>query len=136
MTATGSITTPAILDGLLARLERPRPDTPRQWGTMTASEMVRHLSDCSTAASSAGRAAADLPHAVPFSKRCSALHGGAVDRRQTDAGVGGSAGRWYPPGETSRQTADRPWRDSGLYAAAADAVFPSSHAVFGTMTPT
>jgi hypothetical protein len=31
---------------ILARLERVRPDTPRRWGTMSASQMVCHLNDC------------------------------------------------------------------------------------------
>jgi hypothetical protein len=31
---------------LLTRLANVRPDTPRQWGTMTAPQMICHLSDC------------------------------------------------------------------------------------------
>jgi hypothetical protein len=47
VTATGSITTPAILEEMVARLGGLRPDTQRKWGTLTAGEMVCHIADCS-----------------------------------------------------------------------------------------
>ena len=36
---------PGVVDSLEARLRRLTPETARRWGTMTASEMVCHLSD-------------------------------------------------------------------------------------------
>jgi hypothetical protein len=132
VTATGSITTPAILDGLLARLKRLRPDTPRQWGTMTAGEMVCHLG-CSTSIlgrSSSSRLATRRPilkwlalyTAVPWTRG-----------RRTPASVDPRRDGTRPGDfETDRRRAVEGLR---TFAAAADAVFPSSHAVFGTMTP-
>jgi hypothetical protein len=37
---------PGCKQGILARLEKIRADTPRKWGKMTASQMICHLSDC------------------------------------------------------------------------------------------
>lgn len=36
---------PAALEHLIERLEQLRPDAERQWGTMTAGEMLCHLAD-------------------------------------------------------------------------------------------
>ncbi len=36
---------PQDLAEILARIERLRPDSPRQWGKMTAAQMICHLSD-------------------------------------------------------------------------------------------
>ncbi|MBP8275228.1 MAG: DUF1569 domain-containing protein [Acidobacteria bacterium] len=41
----GSLTTPGTLEALVSRLESVRPDSARQWGRMTPSQMVCHLSD-------------------------------------------------------------------------------------------
>lgn len=40
-----SLSDPARVDEVRARLARVAPDTPRQWGTMTAHEMLCHLAD-------------------------------------------------------------------------------------------
>jgi hypothetical protein len=37
--------TPAQIDAIRARMRALKPDSPRQWGTMTPNEMVCHLSD-------------------------------------------------------------------------------------------
>ena len=42
-----TLANPDTLTQLLARLERLGPDTPRQWGVMTAGEMLCHLGDAS-----------------------------------------------------------------------------------------
>ena len=39
------VLTDASLTELVARLQRLNPDTPRRWGSMTAHEMLCHLSD-------------------------------------------------------------------------------------------
>lgn len=41
-----SLRDPACKRAIMARLGRIRAGTPRKWGTMTASQMVCHLSDC------------------------------------------------------------------------------------------
>ncbi len=41
-----SLSRPDCKQELLTRLARIRPDTPRQWGSMTSPQMVCHLSDC------------------------------------------------------------------------------------------
>lgn len=40
-----SLNDPACMRELVTRLERIRPDTPRQWGIMTAPQMICHLTD-------------------------------------------------------------------------------------------
>jgi hypothetical protein len=40
-----SIADPLALEALVRRLQALRPDTPRRWGTLTASEMLCHLGD-------------------------------------------------------------------------------------------
>ena len=40
-----NVYTPEHLDGLIARLARLRPDSPRRWGRMTPHQAVCHLSD-------------------------------------------------------------------------------------------
>jgi hypothetical protein len=40
-----SLETPANVDDLIARLQRLDPERPRRWGTMTAHQMLCHLSD-------------------------------------------------------------------------------------------
>lgn len=40
-----SLLHPDVLVATLARVDALRPDSPRQWGTMTPHEAVRHLSD-------------------------------------------------------------------------------------------
>jgi hypothetical protein len=41
-----SLGTPSCKQELLIRLVRVGPGTPRQWGLMTAPQMICHLSDC------------------------------------------------------------------------------------------
>lgn len=40
-----TLSDPACMHELVSRLERIRPDTPRQWGKMTAPQMICHLND-------------------------------------------------------------------------------------------
>ena len=40
-----TVTDPAVLEQLVERLNALRPETPRQWGTLTAGEMLCHLAD-------------------------------------------------------------------------------------------
>ncbi len=40
-----SIADSVVLQGLVERLGAVRPDSPRQWGTLTAAEMLCHLGD-------------------------------------------------------------------------------------------
>ena len=40
-----TVTDPAVLEQLVERLSALNPDTPRVWGTLTAGEMLCHLSD-------------------------------------------------------------------------------------------
>ena len=40
-----TVTDPAVLEQLVERLSALNPDTPRLWGTLTAGEMLCHLSD-------------------------------------------------------------------------------------------
>ena len=42
-----TIADPRVLDELLARLARLTPESPRQWGKMSAAEMLCHLGDAS-----------------------------------------------------------------------------------------
>lgn len=44
-TAYGEMRQPGCVEALLARVDRITPTTPRQWGVMTAHEMVVHLAD-------------------------------------------------------------------------------------------
>src|ERR1700680_4264554 len=41
-----SLIDPACRNELIARLEKIRANTPGRWGTMTAPQMICHLSDC------------------------------------------------------------------------------------------
>jgi hypothetical protein len=41
-----SLSDPNCRQEVLVRLAKIRPDTPRRWGTMTAPQMICHLSDC------------------------------------------------------------------------------------------
>jgi hypothetical protein len=41
----GSLAVSGTLESLVARLQSVRPDSPRQWGRMTPSQMLCHLSD-------------------------------------------------------------------------------------------
>ncbi|MEW6322649.1 MAG: DinB family protein [Acidobacteriota bacterium] len=40
-----SLDEPGMVEALIERLSRVRPDTPRQWGAMTPHEMLCHLAD-------------------------------------------------------------------------------------------
>jgi hypothetical protein len=42
-----TVADPAVLESLLERLGRLRPETPRAWGTLTPHEMLCHLADTS-----------------------------------------------------------------------------------------
>ena len=133
MTATGSITTPAILEEMVARLGGLRQDTQRQWGTLTAGEMVCHIADCST--SILGRSDSNRP----------AKHRPILKWLALYTPIPWTRGRRTPASVDPRRAGTRPGEFEsdrrraidGLrsLAAAPDGAFPTNHAVFGTMTP-
>jgi hypothetical protein len=133
VSATGSITTPAILEEMVARLGGLRQDTQRKWGTMTAGEMVCHLADCST--SILGRSDSKRPaRHRPILKWLALYTGIPWPRgRRTPASVDPRRGGTRPGDfESDRRRAIVELRN---FAAAPDAAFATSHAMFGTMTP-
>jgi hypothetical protein len=122
-----------MLGGLIERLERLRPDTPRQWGTMTAGEMVCHIADCS--AGILGRSGSNRPAKHRPILKWLALYTAVPwpRGRQTPASVDPRRGGTRPGDfETDRGRAVEGLR---TFAAAPDTAFPGSHTVFGAMTP-
>jgi hypothetical protein len=100
---------------------------------MTAGEMVCHLSDCS--ASILGRSSSSRPVKHRPILKWLALYTAVpwTRGRKTPASVDPRRGGTRPGDfETDRRRAVEGLR---TFAAAADAAFPHSHAVFGTMTP-
>lgn len=133
MTATGSITTPAILEEMIARLDGLRPDTERRWGTMTPGEMVCHLADCSASILSRSDSKRPIKHRPVF--KWLALYTSIPwpHGRKTPASVDPRRGGTRPGDfESDRARAVESLRN---FAAAPDAAFATSHAVFGSMTP-
>ena len=43
-----TVADPSVVDGLVRRLERLMPVTPRRWGTLSAHEMLCHLADANS----------------------------------------------------------------------------------------
>ena len=120
---------------LLERLARLRPDSPRQWGRMSAPEMVCHLTDAfrmamgdkpvSDASSLSQRtvvkwAALYLP--VPWPT------GVLVTRPEIEQGSGGTC-----PGDFERDRADLVAAMVRFTAADGTAAWPS-HPIFGRLT--
>ena len=56
--AVKKLSEPSVVDEILRRLERLRPDSDRQWGRMNADQMVCHLSDAFRAVSGEKRVGA------------------------------------------------------------------------------
>ncbi len=127
-----SVSDPAVLAHLVARLEALRPDTARRWGTMTPGEMLCHLGDAT--ASVLGRPASAGAKSRPILKWI-ALRGplpwphGLKTPKWVDPKAGGTK-----PGDFA---ADRRRAIDGLttFAAAPASALMSSHGAFGRMTP-
>jgi hypothetical protein len=95
VTATGSITTPAILEEMVARLGGLRHDTQRKWGTLTAGEMVCHIADCST--SILGRSDSNRPAKHrPILEVAGTLYPHPLDSGKEDARLGRSPTGGHP----------------------------------------
>ncbi len=126
-----SISNPTVLAQLVARLNALRPDTPRQWGTLTPGEMLCHLGDAT--ASVLDRASSTPGHRRPLLKWIALTSPLPWPRGlKTPAGVDPHADG-TKPGDFE---ADRRRAISGLrvFAAASPGVLAASHGAFGRMT--
>jgi hypothetical protein len=125
-----NVATPEVLEELVARLSRLRPDSTRRWGTMTPGEMLCHLAD--SASMTLSLAGAGRPKSRRLLKWIGLYtplpwpHG-----RQTQARADPRReGRRPVDFEQDRQSALEGLRN---LASAPDDGFPVSHAVFGTL---
>ncbi|MGH7631967.1 MAG: DUF1569 domain-containing protein [Gemmatimonadales bacterium] len=123
-----------VVTELVTRLERVGPEAPRRWGTLTAGEMLCHLSDCSRSVLSGGaRSGSAAPRARPVFKWL-ALYSplrwpkGVRTRPEVDPHARGSR-----PGGFER---DRAAAIEGLraLAAAPREAFSPAHSMFGLMS--
>jgi len=121
-----------ILTQLVTRLSAVRPDTPRQWGTMTAGEMLCHLGDATASV-------IDAPPA-PDTKGSRLLKWFALNvplawprGLKTPASVDPKAGGTKPSDfESDRRRAIEGLRQ---FAAASAHSLSATHGAFGPMTP-
>jgi hypothetical protein len=132
VTATGSITTPAILEEMVARLGGLRQDTQRKWGTLTAAEMVCHIADCS--ASILGRSDSNRPAKHRPMLKWLALYTAIPWTRGRRTPASSIPDGWLPSRgiRIGSKAGDRRAAEPG---GRSDGAFPTNHAVFGTMTP-
>ena len=125
-----SIADARTLERLILRLERLEPDTARRWGTLSAHEMLCHLSDTSTSILGRPGGAAVPPRRL---RRWLALYTPYPWPRglPTPASVNPREGGTRP----AEFLRDRARAIEGLraLAAAPDPAFPSSHRQFGGM---
>lgn len=127
---------PRVVVDLVTRLERVGPDSERRWGTLTAAEMLCHLADCSRSLLGAttrsqpvranGRPVLKwiaLASPIPWPK------GRIRTRPEVDPRAGGSRPQLF---ESDRARAIEGVR---ALAGAAASAFPTTHFMFGAMTP-
>ena len=121
---------PNVLEQLVARLGRLRPDSPRRWGTLTPGEMLCHLADATASVLSGpapARRARPLVKWIALYVPLPWPHGvktpPEVDPRQQGS----------RPGDFER---DRERAIAGLraLAAAPAAALASTHSIFGSMS--
>lgn len=127
-----TISNPAILAKLCARLEALRPETPRRWGAMTAGEMVCHVADAHASVMDPN-SQRPAPRRRPVMKWL-ALYSpldwpkGFKSPARIDQQKGGTKPTTF---EADRQRAIATLRS---LATAPPEAWPPNHAVFGTLT--
>jgi hypothetical protein len=125
-----TVSSPAVLESLVARLERLQPETLRRWGTMTAGEMLCHLGDANTGVLDPGVGARER-RPRPMLKwlaLVSPLHWphGLVTPKVVDPKAGGTR-----PGEFNR---DRVRAIGTLRMISTASTMSPTHSRFGPMT--
>ena len=86
-----TVADPRVVDGLVRRLERLTPATPRRWGTLSAHEMLCHLADASS--SVLARPAGEVPRASR-AQAAGPLHVDPLASRPADTAACRPADRW------------------------------------------